>query len=169
MKVKRLLKWNDTTLFSSAHNRSILWLWTLRPVMTLRLFNPLLCSIYRATPVFSMPWSQRSLKGRPKLCTPVQNSSNTLDALLFLRHCKYMMVRLKPSTHPWKIILHLTSLWFPSICLWGEEIKTITKRIATMVNNVLQNQNVFFTFLTYLKLKSQFFQIPQKWFSQLMV
>lgn len=129
MKLNKSLKWKDTTRLSSAHNLSILWLWTLRPVITLcRFFSSPLKHI-RATPMFSIPWSHRTREGNPKFSTPVVNSDRTLAALLLFRQHRYIIVRLKPSTQPWNTILHLTSLWFPSICLWNASqynFKTIT-------------------------------------------
>ena len=87
-------------------------------MIILPLFTPLLFSMNRATSMFSLPWSLRTLEGRPKSDTPCWNRLKTLDALLLLRHSRYMMERLYPSTQPWNTILHLTNLWFPSICLY---------------------------------------------------
>ena len=87
-------------------------------MIILPLFTPLLFSMNRATSMFSLPWSLRTLEGSPKSDTPCWNRLKTLDAPLLLRHSRYMMERLYPSTQPWNTILHLTNLWFPSICLY---------------------------------------------------
>lgn len=98
-------------LVCSCHTTLFLWLCTETSLITL--FNPLLSNIKQATCMFSIPWSHLTLRGKPKFSTPPKNNDETLEALLLDKHHKYIIVRLKPSTQPWKTIHHLTCLWLP--------------------------------------------------------
>ena len=95
----------------SLHNLSILWLWTLRPVMWLPRSGP--CrgcdSMNHATPVFSFPLSERTLEGRPNFSTADWNASKTVLALLFVEHRRNTIIREKLS-----ILLCMTNLHLKS-------------------------------------------------------
>ena len=95
----------------SLHNLSILWLWTLRPVMWLPRSGPRSGwdSMNHATSVFSLPLSERTLDGRPNLLTADWNASKTVLALLFVEQLRNTIIREKPSIPPCMTNLHLKS------------------------------------------------------------
>ena len=95
---------------------SILWLWTLRPIIMLPLPVPLWCSIYLPKPMFSPPLSVWTLDGSPYWVMPIWNAWSAVSALLFVEPQRYVASRLYPSMPLWITIFHFISLWYPSTC-----------------------------------------------------
>ena len=102
-------------LFVSFHNLSILSLCVEEPVMT-EDGSPCNWSMWRHTSTFSPPRSERIDCGQPYALMAASNRERTVEAVLFVAHFMYTMRREKPSIPPCITILHLMSLWFPSMC-----------------------------------------------------
>lgn len=92
------------------------WLCVLFPVIILLLFRPRVWSINSATLIFSLPWSERTLRGMPYLLIPSRKHLNIVSAWLFVSQLKNVIKRLNPSMPPQIMKRHLMSLWLVSMC-----------------------------------------------------
>lgn len=92
--------------------------------------RPPLMILYLATSTFSIPWSPRTLEGRPNTCTHC-----SVLALLSVQHFRYTMALLLPLMHPW-MTNHAnisTGVLFRRCC-----------RFAQRLNSFLPSLNVAF-------------------------